>query len=115
MQELIISIIIPILTALISYLGAIYQSRKELQQLRESHNYEINKIRETSKNEIEKINIEMDKQAELYEKKAQTDIVGDLMTNLLKGDTKQIENLEKVLKIVDTEQFNKFNNSTKQK
>ncbi|WP_367025126.1 hypothetical protein [Rossellomorea marisflavi] len=79
MNEIIIAVVVPILTSLISYIGARYQSKSELDKVKEQQNAEIQRIKEQAKNELEKIRLQMDKQAELYEKNAQVDVTKDIM------------------------------------
>lgn len=115
MQEFSIYIIIPIFTALLSYLGARHQSSKDLQKLRESQKHEIDKIKEESKYEIEKINIQMEKQGELYQQNAQTDLATDFLSKILTGDSSGIEGLEKIMKIQGLDSFKHINNPTSRK
>jgi F0F1-type ATP synthase membrane subunit b/b' len=51
------------------------QQQVELEKLKEQQNAKIQRIREQSLRDIERIKVDMEKQAELYEKNAQTDII----------------------------------------
>lgn len=112
METVFISIIVPILTALISYLGARHQSNTELQKVREQQNLEMKQLKETQDaeilkikeqafHEIKKIETKMEKQAELYEKNAQTDMASELFMQIMSGDLSGIDNLEKINKIIN--------------
>ncbi|WP_044478967.1 hypothetical protein [Paenibacillus antibioticophila] len=124
MEAIIVAIVVPILTSLLSYLGARHQSKTELlkvkeqqtleiQKLREQQNSEIEKIREQSFREIEKIKIEIDKQAELYEKNKQTDVMGKLFDKIIEGDTSGIDALEKLNKQIQSGRFKNSNHPAK--
>ncbi|MGG3920280.1 hypothetical protein ABEV38_18255 [Parageobacillus thermoglucosidasius] len=135
MKDVLTSIVIPlvvgIIPAFISYLGARYQANSalqtvkeqqqaelqklkeqqsielqklreqqaELEKLKEQQNAEIQRIREQSLRDIERIKVEMEKQAELYEKNAQTDIIKDLFGKAIAGDMSVFDNLEKLDKL----------------
>ncbi|MEH7023640.1 hypothetical protein [Priestia megaterium] len=71
------------------------QHNSDMQKLKEQQNAEIEKIREQSTHEIAKISAELDKQAELYEKNAQTDFTKEVMSKMLGGDMSAFENLMK--------------------
>ncbi|MGG1292030.1 hypothetical protein ABE218_11875 [Bacillus smithii] len=136
MKDVLTSIVIPlvvgIVPAFISFLGARYQANSalqtvkeqqqaELQKLKEQHNVdlqklreqqqaeleklkeqqnaEIQRIREQSLRDIERIKVEIEKQAELYEKNAQTDIIKELFGKAIEGDMSVFENLDKLDKL----------------
>ena len=127
MKDIIITIFIPLLVgifpAFISYFAARHQSNialqtvkeqqtAELQRLKEQQNVEIAKIREQALLEIERIKIELDKQAELYERNAQTDVVKDFFGQMMSGDHTGITNLatgleemEKLQKVMESGTF----------
>lgn len=98
----------PILTSIISYIAATKQSKTELQKvkeqnkielerIKEQHRAEVEKIREQSLQDMRKLELEMEKQAELYEKNKQTDIVSKIFERLLSGDL----DIDKVMKLVE--------------
>lgn len=69
------------------------QNKSNMESLKEQQNAEIEKVREQYKYEIEKVGIELDKQAELYEKNAQTDVMKDVMARLIAGDMSSLNNM----------------------
>ncbi|MEM5599266.1 hypothetical protein AAHB53_28350 [Niallia circulans] len=83
MENILVLFILPILTSIISYLGARHQASVDLQKLKEEQTSEIQKIREQSNSEIEKIKVEMENQAKLYEQNAQTDMMTKFLVKLL--------------------------------
>ncbi|WP_457945404.1 hypothetical protein [Caproiciproducens sp. LBM24188] len=83
MKDIIVQICVPILTALLAFISATYKSKIELNKQIQLNNTEIEKIKEQCNNEIEKIKIQMDKQSELYEKNAQTDVVKSFFDKML--------------------------------
>lgn len=125
LKDILVSVVVPILTALISFLGARHQANKdlekvkeqqrsELERLREQQGAELQKIKEQqqaemekmklqqqaeiekikaeSAREIDKITTELEKQAELYEKNAQTDVMRDFMGKTL-TDNEDVRNM----------------------
>lgn len=92
------------------------QQNAKIQRIKEQQNAEIQRIREQSLLEIQRIKVEMEKQAELYEKKAQTDVIKDVFGMLLSGDMSALENLatglekmEKISKKMDSGTFKNNN------
>lgn len=96
MEDILSRVFVPIITAFISYLAA----RLEIQKIKEQHRAEMQKIKEQSMGEIEKIKVEIEKQAELYERNAQTDTVKDFYAKILEGDTKGIDAIERMTKLM---------------
>ncbi|MFO7296617.1 MAG: hypothetical protein C0P72_011435 [Clostridia bacterium] len=93
------------------------QQNAEIEKIKEQQNAEIQKIREQSLREIERIKVEMEKQAELYERNAQTDVVKYVFDRLLNGDMSVLENLENLIaafdklnKKIESETFINYNN-----
>ncbi len=126
MESIIVSVLVPIFTAFLSYLGARYQARLELQKvkeqqkldiqkLREQQNSEIQKIREQSAREIERISIELDKQAQLYEKNKQTDMIGKLFEKLIDGDTSGIDAIMKISKQIESGNLKNLNHPARRR
>ncbi|UOR12192.1 hypothetical protein [Halobacillus amylolyticus] len=112
MQEILVGVLVPILTALISYLGARHsastelqkvkdQQQAELKKLEEQQKAEIKKIQEQSKADIERTKAEVLAQAELYEKNAQTDQVSKIFEQMFQGDL-SMDDLEKMGKQFDS-------------
>ena len=108
MEDIVKSLVVPILTSIISYIAATKQSKTELQKvkeqnkielerIKEQHRAEVEKIREQSLQDMRKLELEMEKQAELYEKNKQTDIVSKIFERLLSGDL----DIDKVMKLVE--------------
>ena len=91
MTDILVQFVLPILTAFLSYLAATYQSRTQLKSVQEQHKTEMAKIEAQQKAELAKLEKEMDKQAELHEKNAQTDIVKDFMGSML--DTPEMKQM----------------------
>jgi hypothetical protein len=102
MKDILISIVVPILTSLISYFAARHQANTELQKVKEQQNAEIQKIKEQYALEIEKIKIEMEKQAELYERNAQTDLTKEFIGELAKSPE-----IKKLMNQLATNEFKK--------
>lgn len=86
------TIMVPLITSIISGMIAfasargqnrieiekvLIQQKFEMNQFIEQQKLEIEKIKEIHKQEIEKLSIEIDKQAELYEKNVQIDMAKD--------------------------------------
>jgi len=68
MENISISFGVPVLTALLSFIGATYKSKIELRKQSELNNTELEKVKKLCQNEIEKIQIQAESQAGLYEK-----------------------------------------------
>ena len=94
-----------VVPALFAYLAARYKANSELLKLKEQQNAEIEKIKEQAKYDMESLQIKMDKQAELYEKKAQTDVVSEWLGQYLSGDSTGLEQLMKLQKQIDSGTF----------
>ncbi|MED4351917.1 hypothetical protein P9265_06145 [Schinkia azotoformans] len=131
MKDIFITIFLPLIVgvfpAFISYFAARYQSNialqtikeqqtAELQKLKEQQTADFVKLREQALLEIERLKIEMDKQAELYERNAQTDVVKDFFGQMMSGNHTGITNLaagleeiEKLQKIMDSGTFKNKN------
>ncbi len=109
MDTSILSILVPLVTALITavptYLGTRYKANIELQKQRERHDAEIRKIQEQAQREIEKNKEESVSQADLYEKQAQTDMVKGFMEKALSGDASGLDNLEKLNKQIKKSKY----------
>ena len=101
----VVSLVGYIVPALFAYLAARYKANSELLKLKEQQNAEIEKIKEQAKHDIKSLQIEMDKQAELYEKNAQTDVVSELFGQYLSGDSTGLEQLMKLQKQIDSGTF----------
>ncbi|OLO40331.1 hypothetical protein BTR23_07530 [Alkalihalophilus pseudofirmus] len=84
METILLQFLVPILTAIISYMAAINKSKRELDIVKEQCNNEIEKIRIQSENEIRKLETELEKQAELYERNAKTDMTKEFMSDFMK-------------------------------
>ena len=102
MKEILLQIGLPIFTALLAYIGVRYQSKNDLKKQIELNNTEIQKVKELCNNEIEKIQVQMDKQSQLYEKNAQTDIMKEFMSDILKDPSKGSKNLKGLLELAST-------------
>jgi len=72
------------------------QQQAELNKMKEQQNAEIQKIKEQSLQDIEKMKVEIDKQAELYERNAQTDVLKGVMTNMFTGNEGLSKKLEEL-------------------
>jgi hypothetical protein len=90
------------------------QQNAEIQRIKEQQNAEIQRIREQYLFEIQKIKFEMEKQSELYEKKAQTDVIKGMFDMWMSGDTSVFEKLatglEKIEKISKQMESGTFKN-----
>lgn len=106
MENILVLFILPILTSIISYLGARHQASVDLQKLKEEQASEIQKIREQSNSEIEKIKVEMENQAKLYEQNAQTDMMTKFFGKIMDDDN-IFENLERLERISSSGTFKK--------
>ncbi|MHA2957318.1 hypothetical protein [Priestia megaterium] len=117
MSNILVQLVVAIVPAIIAYFTARHQAKTslrtvkeqqtaELERLREQNKSnieslkeqqaaDIEKIREQALHEIEKVKIEMDKQAELYEKNAQTDFTKEVMSKMLEGEMSVFENIMK--------------------
>lgn len=112
---LLVAIVPAVITSVISFLIARYQAKKaletEIQKIKELQTFEIEKLKiqqdaeiqklkaqqdaemKKSSFEIEKMKTEMEKQAELYEKNAQTDVVKEAFGQMFAGNTSGFENV----------------------
>lgn len=115
--SLLTAIIVPIITSVLTYLSARYQSNSEIKKIVNQQNMEMKKIREQQRaelikikeqheQEINKLRIIMETQAGLYEKNAQTDLTKEIMQQMMSGNTSGIEAL---MKISDQVNMGKFN------
>lgn len=77
------------------------QQKFEMNQFKQQQELEIEKLKEQNIQEIEKLSVEIDKQAELYEKNAQTDMVKDFLGGVMKGDMNGFNNLMNVVSQID--------------
>lgn len=109
------SIITALIAALATYFGTKYKANIELQKQREVHEVEIRKIQEQAIQEVERYKAEVAGQAELYEKRAQTDFVKNILDRALAGDTSTISNLEKLSKQVHSGKYKNKNHPAKKK
>ncbi len=80
----------------------IIQQELVMKQFEQQQKLEIEKIKEKHEQEIKKLNNEIDKQAELYEKNAQTDIISSFMSDVIKGDMKGFNNLMGVVTKIES-------------
>ncbi|MGG1151242.1 hypothetical protein [Bacillus wiedmannii] len=86
------------------------QQKAELEKMREQQNAEIQKIKEQSARDIEKMSVEMDKQAELYERNAQTDVTKEFFGKMFSGEsdmTQMLGTLQALQGFADTVNANK--------
>ncbi|MED1603604.1 hypothetical protein [Alkalihalophilus marmarensis] len=102
MDDLFIQILVPIATAVISYLAAINKSKKELDIVKEQCSNEINKIKIQSEHDLRKLELEIDKQASLYEKNAQVDLTKEIL-----GGVFNSSNLNDLMSNAMTREFQK--------
>lgn len=95
MNKEIISIIIPIITSIIAYLGARYNSKTELSKVKEQCKNDIAKVKEECSSQIQtikaqaeadiqKLQCQLEKEAEVYEKNKQTDVIADIFKDATK-------------------------------
>lgn len=77
------------------------QQKFEMNQFKQQQELEIARIKEQHIQEIEKLSVEIDKQAELYEKNAQTDMIKDFMGSVMKGDMNGFNNLMNIVSQID--------------
>lgn len=119
METGIMLIVVPVLTAIITaaatYLGTRYKANSELQKQREQHDAEILKIQEQAQREIEKQKAITDSQADLYEKRAQTDMVKGFMEKALSGDTSGLDHLEKLNNQIKSGKYKNVNHPAKKR
>ncbi len=119
MEDLTI-VVIPIITSIISYLVARHtghvelekfarQQESEIKKLKHQQDIEIAKIREQSTQEITRISIELDKQAQLYEKNKQADMVAKVFDKVIEGDTSGLETLITLAQQLESGGFKKGN------
>lgn len=98
-------IIIAVISSAIAYFKAVKTGNIRIKEVETQSQIELEKIKESHKNELEKIQIEMEAQAKLYEQNKQTDLIGeimnDVMLDLMKSTTiqkKLEEEVEKAFK-----------------
>ena len=82
--------------------------------MKEQQNAELQRMREQTLLDIEKMKFEMEKQIENYEKTAQVDVTKDIFTNMMMGDSSAFGNiatgLEELGKLQD--QLQQFQNKS---
>lgn len=78
-------IIIAIISSSIAYFQAVKTGNIRIKEVEKQSQIELEKIRESHNHELQKIQIEMETQAKLYEQNKQTDLVGDAMNGIM-GD-----------------------------
>ncbi len=115
LYALISAILTALITATATYFGTKYKANIELQKQREAHEVEIRKIQEQAMQEMERYKAEVAGQAELYEKKTQTDFVKTVFDKALSGDTSAISNLEKLSKQFDNGKYKNKNHPAKKR
>ncbi|MDK1002626.1 hypothetical protein ACV1QZ_06455 [Bacillus subtilis] len=72
--------------SILSYKAAVYNSNKQFEGILQNHTTEIERIKEQAKLDRQKMEEEFKKQAELYERNAQTDIAKDFMSDLMTSE-----------------------------
>lgn len=91
-MEIWIPVVVALITSVISYFASISKSKNELKIAQVKHNSELERLerenkaaldqlQEQHKNEIEKMTLEIEKQAMLYESNSQVDVVKQFMGN----------------------------------
>ncbi|MCY9014528.1 hypothetical protein MOE48_17530 [Bacillus inaquosorum] len=95
---ILVSVVVPIITALISFFASRYQAKNELEKAREQQKAELKSLREQHELEIGKIKTELKEQAELYAANKQTDLQFDLMSKIFSGEMSEFTQLEKTFK-----------------
>ncbi|MDU4589932.1 hypothetical protein [Clostridium sp.] len=118
------NISIPIITALIAYLGSRYQYKYELKKVKEQCKTDIDKIEQQCKSDIKKIKeqcevdikkietqsrteiqkliIESDKKADMYEKNKQTDMVANFMEKFMKNPKAGMKTIEELKNLMNS-------------
>ena len=66
MENILVQFILPILTAIISYMAAVNKSKKELDAVKEENRGRIEQIEAQSRADIEKLEKELDKKFEVF-------------------------------------------------
>ena len=110
MKDILLKFGIPILTALLAFIGSVYKSKVDLKKQIELNNMELQKIQQQCSNELEKIKLQMDKQVELYERNSQTDVTKAFLTGEF-DINKVVDSLEGLDKLAERAQKmqNKYN------
>ncbi len=109
------ALVASLFAAAATYFGTRYKANIELQKQKEINDAEIRKIKEQAIQEVERYKAEVAGQAELYEKRAQTDFVKTILEKALSGDTSTIANLEKLSKQVNSGKYKNKNHPAKKK
>ncbi|MEC3334929.1 hypothetical protein P9043_21535 [Bacillus cereus] len=93
------------------------QQQAEMNKMKEQQNAEMQKIKEQSLQDIEKMKVEIDKQAELYERNAQTDVAKEVMGKMFSGEsdmTQMLGTLQALQGFVDSANANNSGKAQKQ-
>lgn len=118
----VLTILMPVITSVLSYFASRHKGKVELQtfikqqeteiaKLKQQQDLEIAKIREQSAREIERVSAELDKQAELYEKNKQADMVAKVFDKVLEGDISGLNTLMKLSQQIEDGGFPKAGSS----
>lgn len=117
MTTILVSVIVPVITALLSFFASRHQANSELEKVKKQYESDLEKVKEQQKAELEKlreswnfelqkIQTELKEQAGLYAANKETDLAANLIESMLTGqapDFDQLEkNVENLLKISET-------------
>jgi hypothetical protein len=104
MQDIIIQIIVPVITAIISFGAATYKSKNDLKRQTEINKTELEKIREQNKADIERMNAEIEKQSKVYENNKMTDVTYDFFKDMMKdpkGATQTLVGITEAMQVLE--------------
>lgn len=100
-MESLIQIVVPIVTALIAFFAAVIKTRYDLKKQIEINKTEMERLKETHKLEMEKIQVQLDSQSKLYEENAKTDVTKDFVTSMLKEPASALEFMQSMQKMAE--------------
>ena len=115
MENILVQFILPILTAIISYMAAVNKSKKELDAVKEENRGRIEQIETQSRADIEKLEKELDKKAEYNEKNLQNEKVGKLFDQMLEGDLSGLERITRMEEIINSGTHKNANHPAKKR
>ena len=106
MTTILISVIVPIITALLSFFASRHQANSELEKVKKQHESDLEKVKEQQKAELEKlreswkfelqkIQTELKEQAGLYAANKETDLAASIIEKMLTGQAPDFGQLKK--------------------
>jgi hypothetical protein len=81
MQDIILDIIVPIITAALAYFGAVSKSKAQLKIAKENNESEIKKLKIQHEQEMEKLKAEIESRKEVDQQQFGMDIIKEIFSD----------------------------------